>query len=65
MTSIMMSPLKRKAERAISPPAKTKKAKVTIPQYHLTPSQKDGLGEVVWPARKEQIKRARDIIKEW
>jgi hypothetical protein len=60
----MMSPSKRKAEKAVSPP-KTKKAKVVVPEYHLTPSQQDSAGEIVWPARKAQIERARDIIKEW
>lgn len=62
-----MSPLKRKANKTPSPPAKAKKAKVakvTVPQYHLTPSKHDELGEVVWPARKDQIERARAIIKE-
>ncbi|KAF2855105.1 DHH phosphoesterase [Plenodomus tracheiphilus IPT5] len=64
MASTMMSPLKRKAEPTISPPAKAKKAKVTVPQYHLTPSRHDASGETIWPARKEQIDRARAIIKE-
>jgi hypothetical protein len=60
----MMSPLKRKAEKDISPP-KTKKSKIVVPAYHLTPSRQDESGEAVWPARKAQIERAREIIKEW
>jgi hypothetical protein len=60
----MMSPLKRKAEKPISPP-KTKKAKVVVPEYHLTPSRQDESGGEVWPARKEQIERARELIREW
>jgi hypothetical protein len=60
----MMSPLKRKAENAASP-SKTKKAKVVVPEYHLTPSRQDESGENVWPAPEEQIERARQIIKEW
>ncbi|KAL6707075.1 hypothetical protein ACN47E_004827 [Coniothyrium glycines] len=59
----MTSPVKRKAEKTISPP-KSKKAKVIIPEYHLTPARQNELGEAVWPARREQIDRARDIIKE-
>ncbi|KAI4958069.1 hypothetical protein J4E86_003664 [Alternaria arbusti] len=66
----MSSPAKRKAEKDISPPKpkKTKttsKAKTEIPAYHLTPSRQDESGENVWPARKEQIERAREIIREW
>jgi len=41
-----------------------KKAKGVGPQDHATPSRQDALGEVVWPARREQIQRARDMIKE-
>jgi hypothetical protein len=59
-----MSPVKRKAEKPVSPPD-TKKAKVMIPEYHLTPPQQDESGEIIWPARKEQIERAREVIKEW
>jgi hypothetical protein len=61
---IMASPAKRKAEKDVSPP-KTKKAKTVIPSYHLTPSRQDESGEIIWPARKEQIDRAREIIREW
>lgn len=59
-----MSPAKRKAEKPVSPP-QTKKAKVVVPDYHLTPSRQDESGEVVWPARAEQIEQARSIIREW
>lgn len=64
-TSITMTLLKRKADDAISLPAKAKKAKAAVPQYHLTPSVQDEVGQPIWPARKEEIKRAREIIKEW
>ncbi|CBX96948.1 hypothetical protein LEMA_P100790.1 [Plenodomus lingam JN3] len=63
MASSMMSPLKRKADGTKSPPAKAKKAKITVPQYHLTPSRHNESGEIVWPARQEQIERAREIIR--
>jgi hypothetical protein len=59
-----MSPVKRKAEKPVSPP-KTKKPKIVVPEYHSTPSRRDEAGEEVWPARQEQIHRAREIIKEW
>jgi hypothetical protein len=64
MSHVMMSPMKRKAEKAISP-SNTKKTKVVVPEYHLAPSRVNDTGEIVWPARFEQIERARDIIKEW
>jgi hypothetical protein len=64
MSHAMMSPTKRKAEKAISPP-NTKKSKVVVPEYHLAPCRVNDSGEIVWPARFEQIERARDIIKEW
>jgi hypothetical protein len=64
MSHAMMSPTKRKADKAISPP-NTKKTKVIVPEYHLAPSRVNNTGEIVWPARFEQIERARDIIKEW
>jgi hypothetical protein len=59
----MAGPAKRKAEQQMSP-AVSKKPKVQIPEYHLTPSRRDEDGEIVWPAPKGQIERAREIIKE-
>lgn len=63
--AMKLSPLKRKADQPVSPPTKSKKSKVTVPEYHLTPSRQDASGEIIWPARKQQIERARHIIKEW
>jgi hypothetical protein len=60
----MASPLKRKADKSASS-APTKKQKVVIPEYHTATQRRDDAGEIVWPARKEQIERARAIIKEW
>lgn len=60
----MASSLKRKAEKPASP-SKAKKAKIVIPEYHLTPSRQNESGEIIWPARENQIERAREIIKEW
>ncbi|KAJ4348836.1 uncharacterized protein N0V89_010214 [Didymosphaeria variabile] len=59
----MASPAKRKAEKQATP-TKAKKPKTKIPEYHLTPSRRDEDGEIVWPAPKAQIERAREIIKE-
>lgn len=60
----MTSPLKRKAE-ASTASSTAKKQKVVVPEYHTTPQRRDETGEIVWPARREQIERAREIIKEW
>ena len=60
----MTNPAKRKAESQVSA-AKAKKQKVVIPEYHTTPSRRDGDGEIVWPAPRKQIERAREIIREW
>ncbi|OSS48104.1 hypothetical protein B5807_06639 [Epicoccum nigrum] len=59
----MASTLKRKADQAATS-AKPKKQKAAVPEYHITPQRRDGTGEVVWPARKVQIDRARSIITE-
>lgn len=63
-SAFTMSPSKRKHEKETSPP-KSKRPKVEIPAYHLAQSRQDENGEIVWPARHEQIERARTIIKEW
>ncbi|KAF2280539.1 DHH phosphoesterase [Westerdykella ornata] len=57
-----MSPLKRKAENGTTP--KAKKTKVMVPDYHLASPRRDDYGEIVWPARRAQIERAREIIEE-
>lgn len=44
---------------------KTKKRRVEVPDYHLTPSARDGNGEIIWPAPADQIDRARQFILEW
>jgi hypothetical protein len=60
----MTSPAKRKAVKSAASP-KAKKPKIEIPEYHTTPSRHDEDGEIVWPAPKVQIERAREIIREW
>lgn len=60
----MASPAKRKLKDAGSLP-KSKKPKVEIPEYHLAVSRRTDDGEIIWPAPKDQIERARTIIKEW
>jgi hypothetical protein len=64
MTTVS-SPLKRKAGLATSPRAKKPKTKIVVPEYHLTPSRRDGEGEIVWPAPTAQIERARQVIRQW
>ncbi|KAL6153997.1 hypothetical protein ACJQWK_02087 [Exserohilum turcicum] len=58
-----MSPSKRKAGKDESPP-KPKKPKTETPAYHLAPSRQDDSGQIIWPARRPQIERAREIIRE-
>ncbi|KAJ5056101.1 glycosyl hydrolase family 85-domain-containing protein [Bipolaris maydis] len=62
-STFTMSPSKRIHETETSSP-KSKRSKVEIPAYHLAQSRQDESGEIVWPARREQIERARTIIKE-
>ncbi|TDZ54029.1 hypothetical protein CTRI78_v006575 [Colletotrichum trifolii] len=44
--------------------AKAKKPKPAVPEYHLTPSVRDGDGEIIWPAPQTKIDAARDFIRE-
>jgi hypothetical protein len=60
----MATSAKRKATTSTTTP-KTKKKKVEIPEYHLATSRKSDDGDIVWPARREQMERAREIIREW
>lgn len=59
----MSSPLKRKAGAVAA--TKSKKPKISVPEYHLTPSRQDESGSIVWPAPEDQIERARAMIQEW
>lgn len=56
--------MKRKQPPSKVQPA-AKKARPEVPEYHLTPSLKDESGEIIWPAPKEQMQRARETILEW
>ncbi|RYP09649.1 hypothetical protein DL764_001191 [Monosporascus ibericus] len=54
-------------KRAASPSKRTPRAKrprPKVPEYHLTPSLRDESGDVVWPAPRAQIERARNFILE-
>lgn len=42
-----------------------KKAKPPVPEYHETPSIKEEDGTIQWPAPRDQMKKAREIILEW
>lgn len=44
---------------------KTKKRKIEIPDYHLTPSNLGEKGKIIWPAPADQVESARDFILEW
>jgi len=55
--------MKRKASATEngSPP---KKKRSDVPEYHLTPTNKDDNGKDIWPAPHDQMQKARDIITE-
>lgn len=55
-----VSTMKRKLDQKSVPEPKSKE----LP-YHLTPSITDEDGDIIWPAPKEQMKLARDIIVAW
>lgn len=58
--------MKRNASAAsVKAAPKTKKPRVEVPEYHLTPSLRNESGEAIWPAPKDQIEKARDMIREW
>ncbi|KAF2183843.1 DHH phosphoesterase [Zopfia rhizophila CBS 207.26] len=59
----MASSLKRQAGKSHSP-FRPKKPKITVPEYHLTPSRCDSSGESIWPASTDQILLARSRIEE-
>ncbi|OIW28109.1 DHH family protein [Coniochaeta ligniaria NRRL 30616] len=44
--------------------ANTKKRRIDIPDYHLTPSAHNEDGEIIWPAPADQIESARNFILE-
>ncbi|KAH6659068.1 DHH family protein [Truncatella angustata] len=44
--------------------SKSKKPRVEVPEYHLTPPVRDEAGKAVWPAPKDQIEKARSVIQE-
>lgn len=42
-----------------------KKTKTVVPEYHAIPSIKEEDGSIQWPAPKNQMEKAREIILEW
>jgi hypothetical protein len=42
-----------------------KRARIDIPDYHLTESVLDENGDAIWPAPKIQMEQARALITEW
>lgn len=51
------------------PPSKdespAKKPKTLVPEYHATPSIKEEDGTIQWPAPRQQMEHAREIILDW
>jgi hypothetical protein len=62
-TSTAAQQMKRK-EPLSTAQASSKRRRVEVPDYHLTPPVRDGTG-IVWPAPEAQMKQARDIILDW
>ncbi|OTA94338.1 hypothetical protein M434DRAFT_394886 [Hypoxylon sp. CO27-5] len=56
--------MKRSASSISKASPRAKKPRPSVPEYHLTPSIRDESGEIVWPAPKAQIERARNLILE-
>lgn len=53
--------MKRKHDQQPAP----KKPKIQDVPYHLTPSIKGEDGEIIWPAPKDQMEAAREVIVAW
>ncbi|KAI1491571.1 DHH family protein [Biscogniauxia mediterranea] len=65
MKRLASTATKAKPTPAPTPPPKAKRPKLEIPAYHLTPSAVDPeTGEIIWPAPRDQMSRARDFILE-
>ena len=59
-----LSTMKRK-EPPLKANATAKKARIEVPEYHLTPSNREEDGSIQWPAPKVQMERAQEFIKTW
>jgi hypothetical protein len=44
---------------------KSKKSRIEIPDYHLSPQRRDESGAVIWPAPVSELRAAGDFILEW
>ncbi|KAI1133219.1 DHH phosphoesterase [Nemania abortiva] len=56
--------MKRAASSVSKTTPKAKRQRPQIPEYHLTPSLRDESGEAIWPAPRNQIEKARRLIRE-
>ncbi|KAI1379492.1 DHH phosphoesterase [Hypoxylon crocopeplum] len=56
--------MKRSGSSISKATPRAKKPRPEVPEYHLTPSVRDESGEVIWPAPRLQIERARNFILE-
>lgn len=59
--------MKRAASSAAIKPGSrsAKKPRVSVPDYHLTPSIRDENGQTVWPAPEAKMEAARRFILDW
>lgn len=55
--------MKRAATSSSS--GKSKKTRIEVPEYHLTPSVRDEQGQIQWPAPRQQLEAAKTFILEW
>jgi hypothetical protein len=63
--SVQARTMKRAAPPASKAAPRAKKPRPEVPQYHLTPSNRDEAGDIIWPAPSDQIAQARAFILEW
>ena len=56
--------MKRK-EASVKVTTPAKKARVAVPEYHLSPCVKEQDGSITWPAPRTQMEKAREIILAW
>ncbi|KAI1081771.1 DHH family protein [Whalleya microplaca] len=63
-TAYQFEKMKRSASSISKATPRVKKPGLQIPEYHLTPSVRDEAGEIIWPAPRKQIDRAREFILE-
>jgi nanoRNase/pAp phosphatase (c-di-AMP/oligoRNAs hydrolase) len=56
--------MKRRATSKTVSAEVNKRQKLSVPDYHLTPTRKDSAGKSIWPVPHEQIQNVRNAIRE-